>query len=552
MDKVIGGLIAVAIYLVLIYLFFLFVYPIAALAGAAVVSGWAIVNCCRAVAACCRGQLPASVSDGPTGSEPAYRQYFFRRAFLDIRDIVTRNWEHNRRTCLMLVAGAKRALVGEGENHALLIFTWPLGVVFVTVGMVGVAAALGVNIAVVLAFSSVIVLAVIVNCLLTLGVRSLEQTILWVRHFANHCPRPGCYDRFYLPVYECKACGARHKSLVPGTYGVFRRKCKCGKRLPTTYLFGRHRLESFCPNPRCGCRLGDEDPTARPVLLPLIAGRSAGKTTFQVGLLLRLKERERRHQCKLSFVLEEDRLEYEGAVAMFQRGQVLAQTLARVPKALQLNYSTARGKKLRIHLYDPAGEAVMSEQDLAQLTYIRQCHGIIMLIDPFSVGAIRERFEREIAAHPRDVSPSDADVGDVYEGLLDFLREHRVPSRRGRVKIPLLVIVTKRDAFGLVEEIGEPAVRKAQRRENQLAKDEGRAPRKIELSEVVRQWLLDQNLRYVINNIEGQFAQCRYFSCSVFGEMPSKLKGRPFVPDEVEAPFDWILGVHRITKPKSA
>ena len=541
------GILLIVLYFWLIYLFFVFVYPIAVLVGTVVASIWMVTSFFRAVMLLCGGSLPAAVGDAPSGSEPAYKQYFFRRAFLDLRDVLAQNIEFNRQALEQASSRAKLCLVGKNKEYALLLFSWPLAVAFFTVGVVALLVAVAINVAFALLFAGIVFACVSANAVTMLILKSLERTVLAIRGFANHCPK--CYHKFLLPVYECGVCHARHRKLFPSSYGIFHRKCTCGTYLPTSYLLDRHRLDSFCPS--CDHRLEGEDPTMRPVLVPVIAGRSAGKTVFHVALLQKLLERQSTHHCKLSFVVPNDEREYQTALSMFSCGQVLPQTLARVPKALQLNYILPkefapdtrlllfanRDVRLKLLMYDAAGEAYEEDRHFEQLTFIEHCTGIIMLIDPFSIPAVRDSLSGSL----NSVSPSDASPDDVYARLVEFLEQHEIRRGTRQVKIPLAVVVTKCDAFGLDGLLGLPAVRKAQEDENRRAQTEHRPPGVVTMSLLVRYWLCRWNLTNFINNIESHFAECQYFSCSAFGRVPSPKNNTPFVPRGVESPFEWIL-----------
>ncbi len=506
---------------------------------------WVVVNMIISCVKGFSGQLPAGLSDGPVGDEPAYRQYFCRRAFLDLRDILIDDWGR--------ITKPLRNLGGEDAGRNVIIFI----VLFCFCGFVSypvigaILATLIVNVGFALAFSAVISTMVVLNLLLMITVRGAELGFVTYYRFTNHCP--ACYEKFPLPVYEC-SCGARHKRLLPGTYGIFLRKCRCGRRLSTSYLFGRHRIESFCPY--CDARLEGEDPTLRPVLLPVVAGRSAGKTSYQVALLMRLQERRKHGEIDLSFVSSDDRYKYDAAVSMFQGGQLLPQTLERVPKALQLNFSVrekgeallgkVRAKKLRLHLFDAAGEAYQDEQYMAQLKFLGHCHGLMMLIDPLSIESVRGRYARELKLHREDVNPSDTNPEDVYDRLLEFLEQNGVRVVGRKVPFPLAVVVTKRDAFDLPDEIGQRALARWQKVADRQAAQKGQPLRRVKPSWVVRKWLIDHELAGVISKIESQFESYRYFSCSVFGRPPSKLAGQPFAPEAVEAPFIWLLHASKI------
>jgi len=545
---VVIAILLIVIYILLICLFFCFLFLPAAIVGAVFASGWALMNLCVSIVECLRGRLPATAQYGPVGPEPAFRKYCYRKAFLDLWDIIVDSSQRHHDALKRSVLYAKKVLyLGRStgiDDEAALALTWPLGLVFVVAVGIGAVASIVFALAWAMLWIVVFVLWAVVNLLAAAAAFIIDWVPLWLRSFVNVCPYD--YERFSLPVYECDkpACKARHRRLIPGTYGVFHRKCRCRNRLPTMYFLKRHRLESFCPN--CGHHLDSEDPTRRPVLLPVVAGRGAGKTSFYVGLLLHLLERE--NVCRLSFVVENDRLKYEAAIREIRRGRTLAQTMERVPKALQLNFDAKKTfhstwkhrMRLRLHMYDVAGEAYEGEPDLERLNFLEHCTGIMLLIDPFSIDAVRDRFQEEFAANGEDVGASDSSPEDVYDTLFGYLERHRVRKRTGKIPIPLAVVVTKRDGFTLEEEIGAPAFKRYHERKSETVRPHGSQAEAGE-APVVREWLVRHDQEGLIGDIETQFTRVAYFSCSVFGRPRNQDPGRPFAPVGVEPPFDWIL-----------
>ncbi|MGH8922117.1 MAG: hypothetical protein ACRD0H_27885, partial [Actinomycetes bacterium] len=63
---------------------------------------------------------------------------------------------------------------------------------------------------------------------------------------AATCTRPGCHQVTDLPVVQCD-CDRKHFQLKPGRFGVFRRRCVCGRVLPTTVARAASWLLLRCP-----------------------------------------------------------------------------------------------------------------------------------------------------------------------------------------------------------------------------------------------------------------------------------------------------------------
>lgn len=479
------------------------------------------------------GQLPSALSDRPTGDQPAFKQYLFRRGFLDVYDIVKEHWFQNR-VVLRAVRGYL-SRIGR-ETGCAVVPIWIVAWIAILGGTLG---AIAVDVAIALFLWAVILACTSLDLVLMLLVRNMEYVFIAYHRFVNHCPH--CYAKIALPVYRC-ACGRLHNRLLPGSYGIFLRRCGCGCKLPTSYLWGRHKIESFCP--ACKGRLEGEAPTRRPVLLAVIAGRSAGKTTYQVALLNRLQHRQERGEVQVDFVVAAERARYESAVAMLRSGSLLPQTLEMLPKALQLNFSlTAQGEstlgslgksKLRLHLFDAAGESYQDEQWMQQLLYLRHCHGLILLLDPLSVPSVCQRLNVRQAAAVSAANPAEADPQEVYDRLLEFLEQHRVRTLRRKVRISLAIVLTKTDACGIAAEISG-----------------GRA-QAGSASGAVRTWLVDNQLGGMVDKIEAQFATYRYFACSALAAPSSADGQRPGDLADVEEPFFWLLRASKICGPAAA
>ena len=96
-----------------------------------------------------------------------------------------------------------------------------------------------------------------------------DRGYILIKGIFGACPK--CKGKYKMPVYVCD-CGAEHTRLTPGIYGILRRKCLCGNKLPTTFFNGRRLLASKCPC--CGSVLSSRE--AVPVCIPAIGGPSVG------------------------------------------------------------------------------------------------------------------------------------------------------------------------------------------------------------------------------------------------------------------------------------
>lgn len=125
---------------------------------------------------------------------------------------------------------------------------------------------------------SVINIAVVfvVMAVIYLGFRSYGLWTLYLirKHIFTACHE--CKEKSLIPTYICPRCGAQHTNLTPGVYGILKRRCNCGEKLPTTFFNGRKNLDAICPH--CGTLLSNRE--AVPICIPIVGGRSVGKTAF--------------------------------------------------------------------------------------------------------------------------------------------------------------------------------------------------------------------------------------------------------------------------------
>lgn len=147
------------------------------------------------------------------------------------------------------------------------------------------------------------------------------------------CPYPGCGRTIRRPVRLCPACRARHRQLVPGRYGAFRHRCRCGTRLPA--VLGVRRLDACCPH--CGKALPAGYERARVVVL--VGGSGA------------------------------------------QREGVHRQALAELGVTSAAEPPLVRTDGAPLLWYDPPGDAYGSQESVAALDVMRRAHGLLLVVD---------------------------------------------------------------------------------------------------------------------------------------------------------------------------
>ncbi|MFF4387600.1 MULTISPECIES: TRAFAC clade GTPase domain-containing protein [unclassified Streptomyces] len=191
--------------------------------------------------------------------------------------------------------------------------------------------------------------------------------------------------------------------------------------------------------------------------------------------------------------------------------------------------------------FDAAGEDLASAEAMDRYThYLAAADGIILLVDPLQMRAVRDRL-------PVDVGPPlpviETPPQQIAADLAAQLRAHGRGSSRGRVTTPVAVAVTKTDSLALLLEPHSPLLRNADHGAGVLDEEDRRA-----VHEEMRSLLDGWDSGALLRQLERDFAQLSLFGLSALGSPPPahapadapKSGPRPL---RVEDPLLWLLGL---------
>jgi hypothetical protein len=254
-----------------------------------------------------------------------------------------------------------------------------------------------------------------VRCVAT-TLRAIDNGILFVRHIRMRCI--SCFERVPYPAYLCPQCKAIHWDIRPGRYGVFRRTCECGRRMPTLLLFGTaKRLEAICPGRACRHALDYRPGEAQEVNLPIFGPRAAGKTLLLFGIAKTL-EQSVRLGIRVDYANTDTAIRLRDLEAAIDAGRKVPATPVPLPKAYVIRVRIGRYHRI-LKLPDPAGERFYDSAGSADLLYLGAASTFILVVDPLSIdgfwgnlpSARREQLtaDRSAAPHPDQVYQQTAD-----------------------------------------------------------------------------------------------------------------------------------------------
>jgi hypothetical protein len=517
MEAIIGiilVILGIVLYCAAVMAYFVYVVPF--IAGAEAIAAVGLILYLYAEALIATVRKTPRIAEGP---EPAVKQYFYATAWRELVLSITKT--HQQALVFSQQAVGWGLALFKQEPQAA---TFPIGFGLIVAGGASTIVGYVVFGAGILVHSVILAVCVSISGTIVGILRSTELVSMLIRRIYLVCPSRDCHLPIPLPVYRCPKCGATHKSLMPGSYGAFQRRCQCGEWLPTLFILGRSRIPAFCPHVACGRPLNDAIGSARNVHIPVVGGPFVGKTAFLTATMLEIRKK---NSARMTFPEHSDEAAFDAAAQRFARGITVEKTIGASPNAMLVRVEDVHQGQSLLYIYDAAGELYAGTSDLRRQNFFTHAHAVALLIDPFSITEVRTNRARDLIALGPEIRASGEAPENVYSRLVMTLREQRKDSR---ISVPLAIIVTKVDAIGIEDEIAEIARAFAA---SAAATGNKKTP------DAVREWLVRHGEGNLVRSAETDFKKVRYFACSALGRMPSISTGA-FKSRGVLAPFEWL------------
>jgi len=346
-----------------------------------------------------------------------------------------------------------------------------------------------------------------------------------INAIGNHCPN--CQERFILPTYFCE-CGREHSHLVPGRYGIFKRKCLCGRKLSTSFLAGRHHHDAHCP----ACKYDITNGLMSSVCIPVVGGAYTGKTCYINMTMLSLEQNAQKYELTFEYV-KNDRDVFAENVANLSQGKYPQKTQnLDYLTYYQFTLSPKGAIKQMISLCDVAGEIYdikIGNDSIRKQKGLRFANAFILIIDPLSITDFRTQALQNLPL--AQYRGSTLPIGDVVESLINTLQNMFNLSAKDIIDTDVAVVFTKMDIPGLNDLIGNAAVAKKSPSQNQII----RYGVQNQLCEAFLRKYGEVNF---LQNFKARFRNIQFFTCSALGHPEN---GQPFTPQYVEEPLFWLL-----------
>jgi len=205
-------------------------------------------------------------------------------------------------------------------------------------------------------------------------------------------------------------------------------------------------------------------------------------------------------------------------------------------------FSKAVNNAVSLTFFDTAGENLKSKASMqTHNRYLSHASGIILLLDPLQLPAVRDELEGKIT-----LPEENTDVNTILTRTVEIIREGRnLKDLSKKIDIPIAISFTKIDA---VDSILDPAsclkndsshIRKGVFDKNDFNDSNE------EMQSLVESWLGTE----LYQNVSMQFNDFAFFGLSALGSNPDVDKKIPkFRPFRVADPFLWILSREGIVK----
>lgn len=462
--------------------------------------------------------------------EHAQISYFFGESYFDLGRTIKESWLKNGNKIRDSWKGIGQAWSGKNFYKAICILIFKIAIL-ISITLFGtIFTAIFSSIHIVLLFALMIFVYIGFVVL-----KFIDAVFCTLKGIGNNCYNPGCERKFRLPIYVCPKCHALHYHLVPSKYGILKRKCSCGEKIPTTFFNGRQKLEALCPH----CQSPVIKGAHRSLLIPVVGGPNSGKTCFLTMAIKHIENAadglglEFEYQYVNGDEFKENSNRMDAGLCPEKTGDAAFR---------YYNFFLTPKKdntKNLISVCDIAGEVFDQKQDeLIKQQGYRFADGMIVVIDPLSITEFKNELQKELA--PQEFSKINAStqpIGDVLSTLINTMESLYHIDAKSTIKKTIVVVFTKCDIKGLDERVGQAAINQyLTQHQNETFCDAS--------NNLCEKFLSEYGEDNFLKTVRGKFSQVQFFACSSLGHNAS---GEKFAAVNVEHPMLWIID--KMSKP---
>jgi hypothetical protein len=281
-------------------------------------------------------------------------------------------------------------------------------------------------------------------------------------------------------------------------------------------------------------------------IISIVGATSVGKSVYITSLIRTLQ-----HVTASNFeaacmplnnsISRRFRDEYE--IPLFETGNLFeatAKTKRQEPFIFQFVFKNEDRSPLTLVFFDVAGEG-MTEKEYMQLhaPHIKNSAGILFLVDPMQIHAIREKMIYQMGDNPGKIVGVAAGPREVVVTLFEDFIAHQENSK---TSIPTAVVLTKSDLLHAISsEDGEYIQSNSNVFRNVIHKEFLNLDEFENINGEIRRFLSKVDNPFV-GSVDVTFRDSAYFAVSALGSNPVDQQVNGIIsPIRVDEPFIWLM-----------
>jgi hypothetical protein len=281
-------------------------------------------------------------------------------------------------------------------------------------------------------------------------------------------------------------------------------------------------------------------------IVSIVGATSVGKSVYMTSLIHTLQHVTANNFDAACIPLDNEmskrfRANYE--IPLFQNGSLLQSTVKtnrQEPFIFQFVFKDDDQAPLTLVFFDVAGEG-MTDKEYIKLhaAHIKNSTGILFLVDPMQIHAIREKLIHQMGENPGEIVGQGDEPREVVISLFGDFIAHLENSK---TDIPTAVVLTKSDLLNsLKDDDGDYIRTNSNVFRNVIHRGYLNLDEYENINGEIRRFLAKVDAPFV-NALDVYFRNTSYFAVSALGSNPIDQQVSGIIsPIRVDEPFIWLL-----------
>ncbi|MFD2446854.1 hypothetical protein ACFSO7_23215 [Bacillus sp. CGMCC 1.16607] len=281
-------------------------------------------------------------------------------------------------------------------------------------------------------------------------------------------------------------------------------------------------------------------------IVSIVGATSVGKSVYMTSLIHTLQHTTANNFSAACLPLDptiSKRFRENYEIPLFENGEMLGstnRTKRQEPFIFQFVFKDVTKAPLTLVFFDVAGEG-MTDKDYLKLhaAHIKNSAGILFLVDPMQIRAIRARLLHQMGDNPGEIVTQGDEPREVIISLFGDFIAHQ---ENNKTNIPTAVVLTKSDLLhALKDENGEYIRPNSNVFRNIIHKQYMNLNEYENINGEIRRFLEKVDIPFV-NALDVYFTDTSYFAVSALGRNPIDRQVNGIIdPTRVDEPFIWLL-----------